>query len=226
MRRAGGVLIAKLDDGGSALGAHSTGQITAIDNRYGGVLKISYGSGKSAPSAQENVPFPQIVVTAKEQTATQGLGNALAPVRYAYGFPQMIYHPLLGRWVFTGYGMRVELIGELGPLPGTLKGTANLYASVGAGEITGDAAKLMLAGRPRDLFVLAGVLPEDPRRMLIDNLGLQPVANRHTVWRTQPLPGPCRRWFRSQRSATRRLRLTHRGSSAIWFYAGAHRPRM
>jgi hypothetical protein len=165
--------------------------LTAIDNRFGGVLRITYGSAKSDRLAQENVPFPQIVVTAKEQTTTRGLGSPLAPVRYAYGSPQMIYHPLLGRWIFTGYLRRVELIGEPGGLPGTLKGTATIHTSLTPNEVTdGDAAKLMLAGRPRDMNVLAGTLPMDPRRLLADNLGIPSFANRHTAWRAQALPGP------------------------------------
>jgi hypothetical protein len=82
------------------------------------------------------------------------------------------------------------MIGEPVGLPGTVKGTATIHTSLSSSEVPQDGTQFLLTGRPKDMFLLAGTLPVDPRRFLPDSFALTPVvANRHTAWRTQPLPG-------------------------------------
>jgi RHS repeat-associated protein len=185
------VFVAKLVNADGQLGAHSAGQIIAIDNRYGGVARISYGSAKSDWLGPQNVPFPQIVVTQIEQTAQHGLGTSLAPTRYAYGAPDTVYHPLLGRFVFRGYRRRVEVRGEPTSNHGMLKGTASISTSITGSEVTNDLDRLMLAGRPRRVRVVAGAVPADPRRLLVGSaeFDVETASVQETVWKTQALPG-------------------------------------
>jgi RHS repeat-associated protein len=182
------VQIAKIVDAAGQLGAHGGGQLIAIDNRFGSVTRITYGSAKSDPVTRQNVPFPQIVVTQMEQTTERGLGNPLVPVRYAYGSPEFIYHPLLGRWVFNGYRRRVELVAEPDARPGFVNGTAKVSDLLAATEFTTDADRYALAGRVRDISFMSGRLPADPRVFLPDDLS-SATANQHVTWRIQPLPG-------------------------------------
>jgi RHS repeat-associated protein len=180
--------IAKLVDGNGNVGAHDAGQLTEVDNRYGGVLRVTYGSAKSAWLTQHSVPFPQIVVTRVEQRAERGLGRPLAPVLYAYGAGEMVYQPLLGRWVFNGFRRRVELVGE--PQAGGVKGTATISSALSSTELpANDNRRFMLAGRLRDTHLLAGNLPGDPRELLADSTERPAVSNQHFTWRTQALPG-------------------------------------
>jgi RHS repeat-associated protein len=184
------VRIAKIVDSTGALGAHGAGQLTAIDNRYGGVTHLTYGSAKSNWITPGNNAAPEIVVTQTQQSADHGFGTGSAPIRYAYGKPETIYYPMLGRQVFSGYRRRVELIGEPTGSNTLIKGQARITESLAADEITsGDVDRIMLSGRVRDVTTLAGLLASDPRLMLSDGYGLRAVANTHTDWKTQPLPG-------------------------------------
>jgi hypothetical protein len=183
------VRMAKIVDAAGQVGAHSAGQLTAIDNRFGSVTRVAYGSAKSSWLTHAGLPYPEIVVTQTEQTAERGLGAGMAPVRYAYGLPEFIYHPVLGRWVFDGYRRRVTMIGETTSTLNVLKGTATIVDSLGGEEISGDLNRLMLAGRPHDVNLIAGAVPTDPRQLLVDSATLPPISNEHTAWKTQALPG-------------------------------------
>jgi RHS repeat-associated protein len=183
------VHISKIVDGVGQLGAHAAGQLIAIDNRFGSVAQITYESAKSDPVTRQNVPFPQIVVTQIEQTAENGLGNPLAPVRYAYGAPEFIYHPLLGRWIFNGYRRRVELIGEPSTTPGFINGAAKISDALASTELAGDSDRLALTGRVRDINFVTGWLSSDPRTLLVDIALASANGNQHVTWRTQALPG-------------------------------------
>jgi YD repeat-containing protein len=185
----GSVHLAKIVDASGRLGAHSAGQLTAIDNRFGSVTRITYASAKSDPVTRQDVPFAQIVVTQMEQTADRGLGNPLAPVRYAYGSPEFMYHPLLGRWVFNGYRRRVELFGESDATPGFVTGAAKISDSLAVTEFNTGADRFGLSGRVRDVYVITGWLSADPRVLLPDISLPSATRNQHTTWRTQPLPG-------------------------------------
>jgi RHS repeat-associated protein len=183
------VRIAKLVNAAGELGAHSAQQLVAIDNRYGAVTHITWGSAKSNWLTRGNRAAPEIVVTQTERTADRGLGNSLAPTRYAYGAPEVTYHPLLGRWNFNGYRRRVSLSGETTSTFGVVKGTAVISSSVSAATTTGDLDRLMITGRPADATVVAGSLPDDPRRFLVDDPAFPPFSASHTAWRTKTLPG-------------------------------------
>jgi RHS repeat-associated protein len=183
------VHISKIVDAAGQLGAHSAGQLVAIDNRFGSVTQITYGSAKSDPGTRQNVPFPQIVVTQIEQTAELGLGTPLAPIRYAYGSPEFMYHPLLGRWIFNGYRRRIELIGEPASTPGFVTGMAKISDSLAVTELTTDADRFALAGRVRDVSYVTGFLSADPRVLLPDVSLSSATGNQHATWRMQPLPG-------------------------------------
>jgi RHS repeat-associated protein len=182
-------VVAKLVNADGQIGAHNAGQIVAIDNRYGSVTKITYGSSKSDWLGRQNVPFPQIVVTHTEQTADFGLGTELAPTRYAYGEPEQVYHSLLGRFVFRGFLRRVEIRGERTPSFNVIKGTAIISTGLAAREVTGDLDRLMLTGRPRNVRMLAGSLNADPRLLLADGGPVTHSATLQTVWRIKALPG-------------------------------------
>jgi RHS repeat-associated protein len=183
------VRVAKLSGPDGALGAHDAGLVTAIDNRFGSVSQIRYGSAKSGWLSRQHVPYPQIVVAETQQTAAFNLGTSLAPVRFAYGEGEQLYHPLLGRFVFRGYARRVELRGEPGSAFDTLKGTAEITTAIRAAEVPDARERLMLAGQPREIRVLAGTIPADPRHLLGSG-GLPPLAE-HTAfrWKTRALPG-------------------------------------
>jgi RHS repeat-associated protein len=183
------VRIAKLLNGAGELGAHSASQLVAIDNRYGSVTRITWGSAKSNWLTRGNRAAPEIVVTQMERTADRGLGNGMAPVRYAYGAPEVIYHPLLGRWIFTGYRRRVTLVGEPTSTFGVVKGRALVGSSLPAAAASGDLDRLMLAGGPADAMVVAGDLPDDPRRLLVDDPAFPPFMASHTAWQVKTLPG-------------------------------------
>jgi RHS repeat-associated protein len=187
------VRIAKIVNAAGELGAHSAGQITAIDNRYGAVNHVTYGSAKSSWLTHGRNPSPEIVVTATERTADRGLSNGLAPVRYAYGNPETVYHPLLGHRVFAGYRRRVVLVGEPTDTFNVIRGHATLIdslpvAQLGTG-VAGDLNRLMLPGRPGDVTTVAGMLSIDPRQLLVDTVVAPPTSNQHTEWKTQALPG-------------------------------------
>ncbi|MGY4366832.1 hypothetical protein ACVW1A_002897 [Bradyrhizobium sp. LB1.3] len=183
------VHIAKIVDAAGQLGAHAAGQVIGIDNRFGSVTRITYGSAKSDSVTPQNVPFPQIVVAQVEQTTERGLGNPLAPVRYAYGSPELMYHPLLGRWVFNGYRRRVELIGQPAASPGYVTGTARIFDGLATTQLAADVDRLALAGRVQDVSIVTGFLSNDPRVLLVDIALSSAVGNQHVTWRTQPLPG-------------------------------------
>jgi RHS repeat-associated protein len=182
------VRVAKLTNAASELGAHSAGQITAIDNRYGSITRFRYGSAKSDWLGQQNLPYPQIVVTESEQIAAFNLGTSLAPVRYAYGSPEQIYHPLLGRFVFRGYGRKVEIHGEPATF-NTVEGTVSVTFGVRAAEFTDPREKLMLTGRAREVVILAGTAPVDPRRLLASTASVPTVERASMIWKTKALPG-------------------------------------
>ena len=182
------VRVAKLSNPEGELGAHSTGQIISVDNGYGSVTRIRYGSAKSDSRGPQNVPFPQLVITATEQVAAFNIGTSLAPVRFAYGAPEQMYHPLLGRFIFVGYGRRVEIHGEATASPDSVKGTAVITTAIRAAELTNARDRLMLAGQPREIRVLAGTAPADARRLL--GIATVPLAHlSQMVWKTQALPG-------------------------------------
>jgi len=183
------VRIAKIVNAAGELGAHSAQQLVAIDNRYGAVTHITWGSAKSNWLTRGNRAAPEIVVTQMGRTADRGLASGLAPVRYAYGAPEVIYHPLLGRWIFTGYRRRVTLTGEPTPTFGVVKGTALVSSSASADAIPGDLDRLMIGGRPADATVVAGDLPDDPRRLLVDDPAFPPFGATHTAWQVKALPG-------------------------------------
>jgi YD repeat-containing protein len=183
------VAIAKVANAAGELGAHSAQQLVAIDNRYGSVTHITWGSAKSNWLTRGNRAAPEIVVTQMERTADRGLGSGLAPVRYAYGAPEVIYHPPLGRWIFTGYRRRVTLTGEPTSTFGVVKGTALVSSSVSAAANPGDLDRLMIAGRPADATVVAGYLPDDPRRLLVDDPAFPPFGAAQTAWKVKALPG-------------------------------------
>ncbi len=183
------IRVAKLLDAAGNPGAHGAGQVVAVDNRYGGVTEIRYGSAKSDWRTKQNLPGPQIVVTSVESKAERGIATPLAPVRYAYGGAEPIYHPLLGRWVFPGYARRVTLRGE--PVEGrtdVLRGTAVIEHTTAATESTGGLQRLLRTGLVRDVDLVAGTLPSDPRAMLVD--GAAPRrAGRHAEFAVKEMPG-------------------------------------
>jgi RHS repeat-associated protein len=185
----GSARIAKIVDAAGQLGAHAAGRVTGIDNRFGSVTRITYGSAKSDALLRQGVPFPEIVVTQMEQTAERGLGSGLAPVHYAYGSPEFLYHPLLGRWIFNGYRRRVELLGEPAATPGFVTGTAKISDALAFSEQIGDANGWALAGRVRDVSYVSGTLSSDARAFLSDSALASATGNQHVTWRTQALPG-------------------------------------
>jgi RHS repeat-associated protein len=94
--------------GGADSGAAGAGRLTRIENGYGARTTVSYGSAKDE-GTRHHVPFPEIVVTAVETAGTQGLGGDLAKVRYAYGIAERFFDSAADRWIFPGYGRRLEL---------------------------------------------------------------------------------------------------------------------
>ena len=183
------VRIAKIVNAAGELGAHSASRLVAIETGYGAITHITWGSAKSNWLTRGNRAAPEIVVTQTERTADRGLGNSLAPVRYAYGSPEVIYHPLLGSWIFTGYRRRVTLTGEPSSTFGVMKGSALVSNSFSSAAATGDLERLMLAGRSADAAVVAGNLSDDPRRLLVDDPALPPFGATHTAWQVEALPG-------------------------------------
>ncbi len=102
--------------GGADSGAAGAGRLTRIENGYGARTTVSYGSAKDQGPTQ--IPFPEIVVVAVETAGAQGLGGDLAKVRYAYGAAKQFFDFAADRWVFPGYGRRLELrVPTLNPEP-------------------------------------------------------------------------------------------------------------
>ena len=161
------IRIAKIVNASGEIGAHSAGQIIAVDNRYGGVTHVTYGSAKSSWLTHGSNPGPEIVVTQIQLAAERGLSNSTAPVRFAYGNPEIVYHPLLGRWIFAGYRRRVTEAGESTNTFNVIRGRATfldspLLSTLGS-DGGGDLNRLMLANHPTDETTIAGMLPADPR---------------------------------------------------------------
>jgi RHS repeat-associated protein len=181
------VQVAKLADSEDRLGAHGAGQLVAIDNRYGGTTHVTFGSAKSNWNSRGHYPYPEIVVTQTEVTADRGFGDSLAPVRYAYGNPDIRYDSTLGRWVFAGYGRRVTLFGERRANSLVVKGHAIIVSSISPGEFSLELERSTLSGRPRDANTIASsILPSDPRLLLSQSSVFAAIANEHSRWKIQP----------------------------------------
>jgi RHS repeat-associated protein len=183
------VRVAKLTNADGERGAHDAGQITAVDNRFGSVTRFGYQSAKSDWLGRQNVPFPQIVVSEMEQLASFNLGTSMAPVRFAYGEPEQVYHPLLGRFVFRGFQRRIEIVGEETNQFDVVRGTVSVVSALRSIEFPSALEKLMLTGLPAHVRGLAGSAPVDPRRLLASVGSVPAVESSQRVWKTQQLPG-------------------------------------
>jgi RHS repeat-associated protein len=157
-------------DGIDRIGLHDSTRLVEIDNGYGGTTRIEWGNAKAEGSTPHDVPNPEIVVTSVEEVATRGIGRSLAPVRYAYGYAQQTYNPLLDRWGFAGYGRIVTLSGIQDRAKGIVSGTAEVADQVRANELPATARSLdrmAFVGRTRDVHVFDGTFSTDPSSLLL-----------------------------------------------------------
>jgi RHS repeat-associated protein len=171
-----GKLVVATVMGASGLpGAHDAGRLQRVENGYGATLQITYGNAKFDEQTRHRLPFSEVVVT---ETALAGKGpdSKLEPTRYAYGDAQMYYHPLLARWLFGGYGRRVELRGRQ-TTPTQLQGAMVIYDAVTPDEVDPGYDRYALSGRLHDTYFLtandadflgnqAGIFSIDPRDYL------------------------------------------------------------
>ena len=88
-------------------GRPDAGRLTEVDNGYGAKTSIKYVSAKRFTDNQ--VPFPEIVVSSVSTTGAENLGGALAGTLHAYAGAQMIFDSELDRFTFPGYGRHVEV---------------------------------------------------------------------------------------------------------------------
>jgi hypothetical protein len=170
-------------------GAPEAGRLTGVSNGYGATTVIRYGSAKVDTRTPHQVPFPEIVVTEVRQLAAKSLGTPIDPVRYAYGYAQLLYQPLLARWGFPGYGRHVVLRGTPA-FDNYIWGTAYLYDSIRPGELIQGYENYALAGRIRDVRYVTGGLEDDPGILL--NLQVEYDSrwkgNAHITYKTVLIP--------------------------------------
>ncbi|MBI4512025.1 MAG: hypothetical protein HY698_20505, partial [Deltaproteobacteria bacterium] len=182
-------------DGTSGIGAHDSGRLVSLDNGYGGETRIRWGNAKEDTSTPHQVPMAEIVVTSVEEVATRGLGASMAPVRYAYAYPQYGYLPRVDRWAFLGYGRVVTLRGLeqgiwwAGGQVGIL-GTMEIEDRVRLNEVATAAERIALVGRVRESHVLDGVfLSTNPRVALTYEAATDSRTHRGsaTKWNVMPM---------------------------------------
>jgi hypothetical protein len=100
---------ARLVGSNGVQGAPDAGRLVQLDNGYGALTHVSYRSAKEDPTTLHQVPFPEIVVSAVQTTATRSSGGDLAETQYAYGGADLVFDPALDTFTFPGYRRRVEL---------------------------------------------------------------------------------------------------------------------
>ena len=109
------------------------------------------------------MPFPEIVVAAVETAATQNLGGDLARVRYAYGAAEQFFDFVADRFVFPGYGRRLELrVPTLTPTPLQQEGQLIVtdtweLAPFVASPKEERFGRYLRAGRTKDVTVVEGI---------------------------------------------------------------------
>ncbi|MEO7093416.1 MAG: hypothetical protein ABI175_09205, partial [Polyangiales bacterium] len=161
--------------GGLQPGNVEAGRIVSVDNGYGAITSITYGSAKEDSNTRHQVPFPEIVVTSVQTTGTKALGGTLASTSYAYGDIDMFYDSTLDAFRPTGYRRNVELVstGALGDLSTQTATIVDRYpldpvTPVTLQSMTGAQrfGRYLRAGRVSDVTVLAGSLGTDARALL------------------------------------------------------------
>jgi len=182
------IVVAKLIGGTGGIGAHDAGRLVRGDNGYGAATLISYGSAKADFRTEHQIPFEEIVVTETRTVLEKDFGTDLEPIRYAYGDATLHYQPLLGRWVFSGYGTRVVLQGL--PVPQTesrLHGTATIVETLRAEDFSNSYERHVLTGSVRDVNDLIGAFTVNPWELLDISYASDPRwrGNRHVEYGTK-----------------------------------------
>ena len=201
----GVVSVQRLVGSGGVPGAPEAGRLVQVDNGYGAQTKITYRSAKEDPTTLHQVPFPEIVVTSVETTATQGLGGALSATQYAYGAADLVFDPALDAFTFPGYRRMVQL--QIADAQ-KAQGVATITDAYGPATRT-DPYGLMLpgggccaaltvdqrynlyqrAGRTSDVTVLSGSVGADAWALLATNVtsDARRIAATHYDWGTRLL---------------------------------------
>lgn len=171
--------------GGSAPGVPEAGEITSVDNGYGGTVEITYQSAKQDGTTAHSVPFPEIVVASVQtHRAGETASDTLAATRYAYGGASLAYDPRAAVFVFTGY-RRVVSLRTYGTTDAKATGQATITDTLGLDQYTGGTheqrfARNAVVGRPSATTVLSGTLGVNPWALL----ALDPATDNRQTART------------------------------------------
>lgn len=166
--------------------AVGTGRLASIDNGYGATESITYRSAKTDPYTPHQIPFPEIVVSAK-WTTTQ-VDRSLLRTDYAYGNAGLVYDETAGSFVFPGYARTVsQQTAGMSPVGGGPLGQATVTDRYGLSDyVVGSTkedrfARYQLVGQTSATTKVAGMLSSNPDALLaIDAVNDYRVIGRIT----------------------------------------------
>lgn len=161
--------------GGGTPGTPEAGRLVRVDNGYGALTSITWGSAKNDATTAHQVPSPEIVVTSVQTTGTDQLGGTLAATYYAYGGAQLYYDSTADAFLMPGYQRTVAVQAMASPTDLKVNAIAKIVdtypyvpwnSTMTQNERFG---RYLRAGRVSDVNVLLTASGTDPWKLLTVN---------------------------------------------------------